>query len=96
MICDPTATVGVPVIDDADIHYLPPADVAEAAQSWKVQPVVDGVVLVGTFASGLEMAIRRGRVPPFLAFLLPAAAGVGAILGVEGQHDHTSRAGRLY
>jgi fermentation-respiration switch protein FrsA (DUF1100 family) len=37
----------------------------------EVQPVVDGVVLVGTFASGLEMAIRRGRVPPFLAFLLP-------------------------
>ncbi len=36
----------------------------------EMQPVVDGVILVGTFASGLEMAVRRGRVPSSLAFLL--------------------------
>lgn len=36
-----------------------------------LQTVVDGIVLVGTFASGRELAVRRGQVPSALAFLIP-------------------------
>jgi uncharacterized protein len=36
-----------------------------------IQASVDGVVAVGTFASGVEMAVRRGRVPRWIAFAIP-------------------------
>lgn len=36
-----------------------------------VQPSVEGVILVGTFASSRRTAIRQGRVPRIVSFLLP-------------------------
>jgi len=36
-----------------------------------IQPSLDGVVLVGTFASSREVGIRQGRIPRWLAWLAP-------------------------
>ena len=57
----------MPVIDDADIHYLPPADVAEAAQSWKVQPVVDAYT---HWVLGRLVGIKGRSVPDVTYYIL--------------------------
>lgn len=36
----------------------------------EMQNSIDGVIVVGTFASSVQTAVRRGRVPGWLAFLL--------------------------
>jgi len=49
-----------------------------------LQGVVDGIVLVGTFASGRELAVRRGQVPSAVAFLIPDPYdNEGAIARIE-------------
>lgn len=37
----------------------------------EIQGSVDGIVVIGTFGSGVQTAVRRGHVPDWLSFLLP-------------------------
>lgn len=55
------------MIDDADIRYIPPADVEEAAQSWKVQPVVDAYT---HWVLGRLVGIKGRSVPDVAYFIL--------------------------
>ena len=55
------------VNDEADIRYIPPADVEEAAQSWKVQPVVDAYT---HWVLGRLVGIKGRSVPDVAYFIL--------------------------
>lgn len=53
--------------DEADIRYILPADVEEAAQSWKVQPVVDAYT---HWVLGRLVGIKGRSVPDVAYFIL--------------------------
>jgi hypothetical protein len=55
------------VNDEADIRYIPPADVEEAVQSWKVQPVVDAYT---HWVLGRLVGIKGRSVPDVAYFIL--------------------------
>jgi alpha-beta hydrolase superfamily lysophospholipase len=61
----------------------------------EIQGSIDGIVVIGTFGSGVETAVRRGHVPDWLSFLLPdpydnveaAALIEKPILVMHSSHD---------
>ncbi|KPJ85566.1 MAG: hypothetical protein AMS18_16190 [Gemmatimonas sp. SG8_17] len=55
------------MIEDADIRFIPPADVEEASQSWKVQPVVDAYT---HWVLGRLVGIKGRSVPDVAYFIL--------------------------